>query len=244
MRYSCAQEQRTSEVGSCIKPCTQRGAAMSGCWVVLDEFNRITIPVISIFAQQLTTVFTEINRQRGGSEPSPVPINGVFFVPKPEVGIFLTMNPGYAGRTQMPDDLKTHYRTMAMVIPDFRMIQEVMLYAEGFRNAHELARKSDSFFQIAHAQLSKQNHYDFGMRKRKQTMAVAGKLLRESQKRGESLGDDAMWVAHNSTIASTLLAEDLPLYQNLLLAFCPGFDFQRHEESQPELVQSVRAACD
>lgn len=65
------------------------------------------------------------------------------------------MQPGYLGRSELPEGLKTLFRPITVMVPDLVLICENMLMAEGFVEAKILASKFYSLYALLRELLSK-----------------------------------------------------------------------------------------
>nr|XP_060488661.1 dynein axonemal heavy chain 11 isoform X2 [Panthera onca] len=223
--FNCSEQMDYKSIGNIYK-----GLVQTGAWGCFDEFNRISVEVLSVVAVQVKMIHDAIRNRK-----KRFVFLGEAIALKPSVGIFITMNPGYAGRTELPENLKALFRPCAMVAPDIELICEIMLVAEGFADARSLARKFVTLYTLCRGLLSKQDHYDWGLRAIKSVLVVAGSLKRGDKNRPE---DQVLMRALRDFNMPKIVTDDIPVFLGLVGDLFPALDVPR--QRAPHFEQIVR----
>lgn len=222
--FNCSDQMNFQSIADIF-----RGLAQTGAWGCFDEFNRIPIEVLSVVATQVKTIQDAIvkfsnpeNRdEEFRSAPAGTPPTKVGYFDFmgdtisliPTCGFWITMNPGYAGRTELPENLKALFRSCAMIRPDMKLIQENMLMAEGFQTARALSVKFNTLYELSAALLSKQPHYDWGLRAVKSVLRVAGGMKRANPTMSE---DQVLMRALRDFNTPKMPTHDIPIFLRLI----------------------------
>ena len=222
--YNCSEEVTPEQMSQFFA-----GLASSGSWSCFDEFNRINIEVLSVIAQQVRTIQNAI-----ATGVEMFQLDNRHLKINPNAAICITMNPGYAGRTELPDNLKALFRPCAMMVPDFVFISEILLFSGGFKSATQLAVKLVALFDLCRKQLSNAHHYDWGLRAMKAILTTAGKLKRANL---EEYEPNLLVKAIRDCTIPRLISVDVPLFEGIIHDVFPEVDSKK--EIGPDLQKAL-----
>jgi dynein heavy chain 1 len=156
---------------------------------------------------------------------------------------------GYAGRSNLPDNLKTLFRAVAMVKPDSKLISQVMLYSQGIVSAQQLSDKVVKLFHLCESRMSHQSHYDFSLRALKTLLISAGGSKRKIMESSESSTDHDILSTETSVLVKTacdnvlpkLVTEDVTVFSSILSEVFPGSSVYQMEDAT--LKEQLECIC-
>ncbi|CAK9103509.1 Dynein alpha chain [Durusdinium trenchii] len=205
-----------------------KGLAASGSWGCFDEFNRLVPEVLSVCTVQFKAVCDALRQHAARFI-----LQGDEIQLDRGVGVFITMNPGYLGRSELPEGLKALFRPITVMVPDFMLIMENMFMSEGFLDAKKLALKFSTLYALNKDLLSKSNKYDWGMRAIKSVLVVAGGFKRADPRLSEQA---VLMRSLRDTNVAKIEGDDLKIFMGLLADLFPGVQVPRARDTEFEEI--------
>lgn len=155
------------------------GVISTGGCLVMDEINRLSLDVLSVFAQMVLGVQrglqlcggsilkpaeTEYGKSMAHIQTTKIVFENTELNLQSTAAVIITQNPNYSGRQKLPANLVALFRAVSVMVPNYMKICQIRLYSFGFMKATSLAQKAVSVFKLCSEQLSQCSWYDYGMR--------------------------------------------------------------------------------
>eukprot|EP00971_Amphidinium_carterae_P002126 42023-Amphidinium_carterae.1 len=102
-----------------------QGLAVSDAWCCFDGFKDTWIEMVSVIAQQLKVLLKQNSDMKYYFDIATMEFEGALITMKPMFNVFITMNPGFAGRAELPDILAAWLRSVARMVPDYALIGQI-----------------------------------------------------------------------------------------------------------------------
>jgi len=227
---NCSPEHKMIDMAKIFK-----GLCQSGLWGCFDEFNRISLPTLSVVASQIEAITTAKKRKmKEFSFPGEDKLIRLNFA----CAYFITMNPGYAGRQALPENLKVLFRGVTMMVPNRQVIMKVKLASVGYQNFEPLSYKFNILYKLSEEQLSAQRHYDFGLRNILSVLRTAGMVKREE---GHGFTEEFLIARTlNDMNMSKFVHEDKALFGELIGDIFTNVKDKIEAKKYPEVETEIR----
>ncbi|CAI4046659.1 hypothetical protein SUVZ_11G2640 [Saccharomyces uvarum] len=158
------------------------GITQIGAWGCFDEFNRLDEKVLSAVSANIQEIQNSLQVGKVYTalleEETPLSTH---------TAVFITLNPGYNGRSELPENLKKNFREFSMKSPQSDTIAESILQILGFEDAKPLASKIVQFLALLSSKCGPMKHYHFGLRTLKSVLRNCSPLSDEFGKQERTL---------------------------------------------------------
>ena len=212
-----------------------RGISSVGSWLLLNDFDRSPADVLSTAAAHIATV---MRAKRDGVQKF-VLDGGMFFM-RTSCNVLATMTPTKPGRTALPENLSSLFRTIAMIAPDGAAIARTQLLAAGFEKYASLGQKLALTLHTLDSHLSRSPAYNIGFGTLAACIASATNALRS----GAVVDEEAALARAIVDVTSAAVLDcDRALYYDVLRDVFGSVATRPDSEALTPLVTAINAAC-
>ncbi len=239
MVINCTDQHKARDLARIFK-----GLAQTGLWGCFDEFNRIKVAVLSVASMQIQA----INEARRAAKATfNFPEEALPLTLVDSVGYFVTMNPDYQGRHELPENLKLFFRNVTMMSPNKEAIIKVKLAASGFQFYANLSRKLSAFYNFCVERISRQRHYDMGLRSILSVLKQAAGIKKSEESGTEAEEQSILVKCLKGQNFARLTPQDSMVFESLLNDVFPnrGLTLTKNSKQfEKVFVEKVRNRAD